>query len=611
MGRRRAAIDISPTAVQRLADKVAIMEANHHRSSIECEHDSITCQEVEGLYTNMQLIHRGRSCLVYRAREVRSGQRVVLKAYDTSRLSPAKRATLDRHICTLRAAMTHVGPNGGVVALVRVVENPGCTYLVMQACNGGTLIEAIANGSGKLPERQVAIKVALPMLKTLSQLHQHGIVHRDIKPEHLMIHNGNLKLGDFASAACMYNINYCQPGSPMKRQSQCGTTKHSQQHYSQWQQQSSGDEGIFEPAVVTVAASSITSGLSDANAVSDASLVLSGPLRDPMNFRTGSIEYMAPEMLNKPTAAEVFHLVIAQGIDEDDLPSYTEKVDIWSLGVVLYEALSGIQPFLADSPADMAAVIASKLERNSSIVECNARHLQGQMSAACRKSLDRTACAARCTDSKLPAFIACLPCSEEGKEFVAACLTWNPAQRPSAAVLLQHPWMKAMQEQAATATAALCVSRRLSIASMTSSGSAVQAPALPGQPATGATAAMSVDLCCLGVLPPISRGSADWPCPIADKSVPIPAKNQAANRQAPAGSGDTGGQQANSSSTLLAGMVGSALRERDPRKSLGLEPSLYSRSQTSEHLEVRARSVLRSKSQRLEPKASVPHVHVA
>lgn len=32
-------------------------------------------------------------------------------------------------------------------------------------------------------------------------------------------------------------------------------------------------------------------------------------VKDAMNFRIGSIEYMAPEMLNKPTAAEVFHLV--------------------------------------------------------------------------------------------------------------------------------------------------------------------------------------------------------------------------------------------------------------------------------------------------------------
>lgn len=45
-------------------------------------------------------------------------------------------------------------------------------------CTGGTLIEAIANAGGKLPERQVAMKVALPLLNALRQLHTTGIVHR-------------------------------------------------------------------------------------------------------------------------------------------------------------------------------------------------------------------------------------------------------------------------------------------------------------------------------------------------------------------------------------------------------------------------------------------------
>jgi hypothetical protein len=40
------------------------------------------------------------------------------------------------------------------------------------------LIEAIANSGGKLPERQVAMKVALPMLNALKHLHTTGIVHR-------------------------------------------------------------------------------------------------------------------------------------------------------------------------------------------------------------------------------------------------------------------------------------------------------------------------------------------------------------------------------------------------------------------------------------------------
>lgn len=59
--RRRTAIDISPTAVQRLADKVATFEERHYRTSLDGElGDGITRTEIEQLYTDMQLIHRGR-----------------------------------------------------------------------------------------------------------------------------------------------------------------------------------------------------------------------------------------------------------------------------------------------------------------------------------------------------------------------------------------------------------------------------------------------------------------------------------------------------------------------------------------------------------------------
>lgn len=75
--------------------------------------------------------------MVYRAREVRSGRRVILKAYDSHTLSNSTRKqALERHVLTLRAAQAAVGPNCGVVLLERVVENTDGTYLVTQACNG-------------------------------------------------------------------------------------------------------------------------------------------------------------------------------------------------------------------------------------------------------------------------------------------------------------------------------------------------------------------------------------------------------------------------------------------------------------------------------------------
>jgi hypothetical protein len=75
--------------------------------------------------------------MVYRAREVRSGRRVILKLYDSHSLSNSTRKqTLERQILALRAAQAAAGPSSGLVMLERVVENQDGTYLVVQACNG-------------------------------------------------------------------------------------------------------------------------------------------------------------------------------------------------------------------------------------------------------------------------------------------------------------------------------------------------------------------------------------------------------------------------------------------------------------------------------------------
>jgi hypothetical protein len=63
LARRRAAIDISPRAVQRLADKVAVLDAGQLCTAGECAVGGVTRAEVDALYSDMQLIHRGRCAL--------------------------------------------------------------------------------------------------------------------------------------------------------------------------------------------------------------------------------------------------------------------------------------------------------------------------------------------------------------------------------------------------------------------------------------------------------------------------------------------------------------------------------------------------------------------
>ena len=66
---------------------------------------------------------------------------------------------------------------------------------------GLTLIELMANLGGRLGEQRCATEVAAPLLSALATLHARGIVHRDIKPEHILCTFGSVKLVDFVEAA--------------------------------------------------------------------------------------------------------------------------------------------------------------------------------------------------------------------------------------------------------------------------------------------------------------------------------------------------------------------------------------------------------------------------
>jgi serine/threonine protein kinase len=117
---------------------------------------------------------------VYSARERASGRRVVLKAYARAGRNPVRAAALEREQEMLHAAGA-AGAGAGVVGLERVLEAPDATYLVLEAGTTGTLIEAVANSGGRLPERAAAARVVAPLLRALAALHARGIVHRCVR----------------------------------------------------------------------------------------------------------------------------------------------------------------------------------------------------------------------------------------------------------------------------------------------------------------------------------------------------------------------------------------------------------------------------------------------
>lgn len=73
-------------------------------------------------------------------------------------------------------------------------------YMVLEWCEGRSLAE-ILKESGKLaPQR--AIHIAAGILRALEYIHQHGVVHRDLQPEHILVgDHDRIKLIDFGVAS--------------------------------------------------------------------------------------------------------------------------------------------------------------------------------------------------------------------------------------------------------------------------------------------------------------------------------------------------------------------------------------------------------------------------
>ncbi|RCV31538.1 hypothetical protein SEVIR_6G192300v4 [Setaria viridis] len=95
--------------------------------------------------------------------------------------------------------MQHLSGHPGIVTLRAVFEDADTFYLVMELCRGGRLLDEVAR-EGRLSERRAAY-VIRELMTVLEYCHEMGVVHRDIKPDNVLLTKaGRLKLADFGLA---------------------------------------------------------------------------------------------------------------------------------------------------------------------------------------------------------------------------------------------------------------------------------------------------------------------------------------------------------------------------------------------------------------------------
>lgn len=213
---------------------------------------------IDGRYEIKEIIGVGGMAIVYKAYDNIDDRIVAVKILKEEFLANEEFRRRFKNESKAIAVMSH--PN--IVRVFDVSFGEKLQYIVMEYIEGITLKEYISNQ--KVINIQEAVYFTIQVLRALQHAHDKGIVHRDIKPQNVMLlRDGTIKVTDFGIARF-----------------------------------SRGDSRTLVESAI------------------------------------GSVHYMSPEQ--------------ARGEITD------EKADVYSVGVVLYEMITGELPFDSDSAVSVA-----------------------------------------------------------------------------------------------------------------------------------------------------------------------------------------------------------------------------------------------------------------
>ena len=146
-------------------------------------------------YRLTEQIGMGGMAIVYRDIDLRTGHNVAVKVLRPEYNEDREFISRFQREAEAASKMTH----HNIVNLLDVGMDGENRYLVMEYVQGKTL-KAVIQERGKL-SAPLACQIAIRILSALEHAHRNGIVHRDIKPQNILVHDdGHIKVADFGIA---------------------------------------------------------------------------------------------------------------------------------------------------------------------------------------------------------------------------------------------------------------------------------------------------------------------------------------------------------------------------------------------------------------------------
>ena len=172
------------------------MKRRDSRSAFGRELRAILAEALKDHYDIEGLLGRGGMALVFAAHDLERDRPVAIKVMNPEIASAVATARFMREI-VWSSSLQH--PN--IVPVLDSGDARGFLYLVMPLIEGEALSERLAR-QPPLP-RSTAIRYATQVADALDYAHHKGIVHRDIKPDNILISENDAIVADFGVARAL------------------------------------------------------------------------------------------------------------------------------------------------------------------------------------------------------------------------------------------------------------------------------------------------------------------------------------------------------------------------------------------------------------------------
>ncbi|XP_051984078.1 traf2 and NCK-interacting protein kinase-like isoform X7 [Xyrauchen texanus] len=165
------------------------------------EIDLSALRDPAGIFELVELVGNGTYGQVYKGRHVKTGQIAAIKCMDVTgeeeeeikaEINMLKKYSHHRNIATYYGAFIKKNPPGTDDQL----------WLVMEFCGAGSVTDLIKNTKGNSLREDWTAYISREILRGLTHLHDHKVIHRDIKGQNVLLtENAEVKLVDFGVSA--------------------------------------------------------------------------------------------------------------------------------------------------------------------------------------------------------------------------------------------------------------------------------------------------------------------------------------------------------------------------------------------------------------------------